>query len=31
MAGMFHGCNNLKSLDLSHFDTSLITNMYRML
>ena len=27
MNGMFYGCSNLTSLDLSNFDTSNVTNM----
>ena len=30
MASMFFGCSGLTSLDLSHFDTSLVTNMASM-
>ncbi len=30
MAGMFQACNNLKSVDLSHFNTDKVTNMNAM-
>ena len=30
MRGMFKGCNNLKNIDLSNFDTSAVTNMQHM-
>jgi len=30
MGSLFSGCNELKSLDLSNFDTSLVTNMNNM-